>query len=256
MSTEAGISSGSCAGDAIFRCIGAPGAVLSNRRVRRGGTMEPDAVPAIDRLLVIWRDPTQDARHLIGILARAHGEIRFWYEQDLSAAFSKGFRLLPEFPEHRVEASPYVERYLFALFAERIPSQARPDARTMLAGWGVERVDDQFEVLARSGGIRATDRIELAEYRSDDDELATPRDHRRSLRAPRRLCASPVRADVRASPRRWRRGRGNGGSPASGPRRCRQVGCPRRSALISSCDQDGPRRSTFRRCGWRSRSWS
>lgn len=140
--------------------------------------MEPDAVPAIDRLLVIWRDPTQDARHLIGILTRAHGEIRFWYEQDLSAARSKGFRLLPEFTEHRVEASPYVERYLFALFAERIPSRSRPDARTMLAGWGVERVDDQFEVLARSGGIRATDRIELAEYRSDDDELATPLEFR------------------------------------------------------------------------------
>lgn len=136
--------------------------------------MEPDAMPAIDRLVVIWRDPMQEARHPIGYLARAHGEIRFWYEQDLSAAFSKGFRLLPEFPEHRVEVSPYIERYLFALFAERIPSPARPDARAMLAGWGVERVDDQFEVLARSGGIRATDHIELAEYRSDDDELATP----------------------------------------------------------------------------------
>jgi hypothetical protein len=143
--------------------------------------MEPDAMPTIatiDRLVVIWRDPMQEARHPIGTLARAHGEIRFWYEQDLSAAFSKGFKLLLEFPEHRVEASPYLERYLFALFAERIPSQARPDARAMLASWGVERVDDQFEVLARSGGIRATDRIELAEYRSDDDELATPLEFR------------------------------------------------------------------------------
>jgi hypothetical protein len=140
--------------------------------------MEFDAVPAIDRLVVVWRDPTQEARHPIGNLARGRGEIRFWYEQDLSAAFSKGFKLLPEFPEHRIEASPYVERYLFALFAERIPSPGRPDARAMLAGWGVECVDDQFEVLARSGGIRATDRIELAEYRSDDDELATPLEFR------------------------------------------------------------------------------
>lgn len=140
--------------------------------------MEPDAVPAIDRLVVVWRDPAQDARHLIGHLARTLGEIRFWYEQDLSAAFSKGFKLLPEFPEHRVEASPYTERYLFALFAERIPSQARPDARAMLAGWGVEHVDDQFEVLARSGGIRATDRIELVEYRRDDDELMAPLEFR------------------------------------------------------------------------------
>lgn len=140
--------------------------------------MESDAMPAIDRLVVVWREPTLQARHPIGHLARARGEVRFWYEQDLSVAFLKGFRLLPEFPEHRIEASPYVERYLFALFAERIPSPARPDARAMLAGSGVERVDDPFEVLARSGGIRATDRIELAEYRSDDDELATPLEFR------------------------------------------------------------------------------
>jgi hypothetical protein len=135
-------------------------------------------VPIINRLVVVWRDPTQEARHPIGHLARTHAEIRFWYEEDLSAAFSKGFKLLPEFPEHRIEALPYVERYLFALFAERIPSPARSDARAMLGSWGVERVDDQFEVLARSGGIRATDRIELAEYRSDDDELTTPLEFR------------------------------------------------------------------------------
>jgi hypothetical protein len=140
--------------------------------------MESDALPSIDRLVVVWRDPTDDARHVIGHLARLGGEIRFWYEPDLAVAFSKGFRLLPELPEHRVEASPYVERYLFALFAERIPAQGRPDARAMLSAWGVERSDDQFEVLARSGGIRATDRLELFEYRSDDDELATPLEFR------------------------------------------------------------------------------
>ena len=140
--------------------------------------MESDALPSIDRLVVVWGEPMHEQRHLIGSLKRAEGEFRFWYMQDLSVAFSKGFKLLPEFRQLRSEAEPYVARYLFALFAERIPSQGRPDARAMLAAWGVEHVDDQFEVLARSGGIRATDRIELFEYRSDDDELSTPLEFR------------------------------------------------------------------------------
>lgn len=126
---------------------------------------------AIDRLLVIWGEPSAGNRQVIGHLARVGGELRFWYERDLSDAISRGFRLLPEFPEHRVEAEPYVERYLFPLFAERIPALTRHDAKAMMRAWGVEHPDDQFEVLAKSGGIRATDRLELAEYRADDDDL-------------------------------------------------------------------------------------
>lgn len=133
---------------------------------------------AIDRLLVIWGEPSAGNRQVIGHLAREAGELRFWYEPDLSDAMKRGFHLLPEFPEHRLQAEPYVERYLFPLFAERIPALTRRDATAMMQAWGVERPDDQFEVLAKSGGIRATDRLELAEYRADDDELAEPLEFR------------------------------------------------------------------------------
>ena len=133
---------------------------------------------AIDRLLVIWGEPSAGNRQVIGHLAREGGELRFWYERDLSDAKKRGFRLLPEFPEHRLEDTPYVERYLFPLFAERIPALTRRDATATMQAWGVVRPDDQFEVLAKSGGIRATDRLELAEYRADDDELADPLEFR------------------------------------------------------------------------------
>lgn len=133
---------------------------------------------AIDRLLVIWGEPSAGNRQIIGHLARGSGELRFWYAADLSEAMKRGFRLLPEFPEHRVETAPYVERYLFPLFAERIPALTRHDAKAMMQAWGVEHPDDQFEVLAKSGGIRATDRLELAEYRPDDDALAEPLEFR------------------------------------------------------------------------------
>jgi hypothetical protein len=132
----------------------------------------------IDRLFVLWSDPDRGRRHLIGHLERRAGVFRFWYDAELATAERKGFSRLPAFPDARGETAPYEARYLFASFAERIPARARPDAADMLAEWGVEHRDDQLEVLARSGGIRATDRLELAEYRAADDELAKPLEFR------------------------------------------------------------------------------
>jgi hypothetical protein len=97
---------------------------------------------------------------------------------DPGSAQERGFQLLPEFPAHRPAANPYFEPYLFPLFAERIPTPTRRDAADMLASWGVEHPDDQIEVLARSGGLRATDRLETAEYRAPDDDLSEPLEFR------------------------------------------------------------------------------
>lgn len=124
--------------------------------------------------MVVWGEPAKGGRHVIGHLARSAGEFRFWYAADLERAFSSGFRLLPEFPRRAGAEAPYRARYLFALFAERIPTASRADAKETMERWGVEHPDDQFEVLAKSGGIRATDRLELAEYRAADDDLAQP----------------------------------------------------------------------------------
>jgi len=134
----------------------------------------------IDKLFVIWSAPSDGGRHLVGRLARRHvgSMFHFWYEDDLSAAFAKGFTFLPSFPEYRRSDLPYEARYLFATFADRIPSAQRIDAARMLASWGVAHPDDQFEVLAKSGGLRATDRIELAEYRAVDDPLFEPLEFR------------------------------------------------------------------------------
>jgi len=135
----------------------------------------------IDHLFVIWGSPSTGARHVVGHLTRARGgeqPFRFWYEADLAGVETHGFHRLPVFPEHRTEDEPYEARHLFTTFAERIPSPARADTHAILASWGVQSADDQFEVLARSGGLRATDRIELAEYRPVDDELVTPLEFR------------------------------------------------------------------------------
>jgi hypothetical protein len=102
------------------------------------------------------------------------GAFAFGYRHDLEAARAAGFRHLPEFPQPRTVADPYVSSYLFSTFAQRVPAPHRSDRRAMLERWGVVDADDVLEILARSGGILATDRIELAEYRSEADDLSMP----------------------------------------------------------------------------------
>lgn len=155
----------------------------------------------IDRLFVIWGEPSTGSRHVIGHLARWSGGFRFWYEDDLANAQERGFQLLPEFPAHRRVDDPYVEPYLFALFAERIPAPTRRDTAAMLAAWGVEDPDDQVEVLARSGGLRATDRLELADYRAPDDDLSEPLEFRIAGRS-RIVDAAPLAVGDTVSLRR------------------------------------------------------
>lgn len=125
-----------------------------------------------DRLFVIWRQPSDGTRYVIGELCRGPGGYSFSYRADLP--FSEGFRLLAEFPEHRVPPAAYRASHLFPTFAQRVPSPSRPDFRQLTKAWGVEHADDPLEILARSGGIQATDRIELAEFRAENDELDRP----------------------------------------------------------------------------------
>ncbi len=129
----------------------------------------------ISRLFVLWRTPDERRRFIVGHLWRDQGTYFFAYEADLAEARGGGFALLAEFPEHRQADRPYrSEGYLFSTFAQRVPSPKRSDYRELMGQWQVDRPDDPFEVLARSGGILATDGIELAEYRVAGDDLVTP----------------------------------------------------------------------------------
>jgi hypothetical protein len=131
----------------------------------------------VDRLYVIWSPaaPRARRRHVVGELWRQHDRsFAFAYASDLAAAFGSGFTMLPEFPEHRSTDRPYVSHQLFSTFAQRIPSPKRPDHARILAGWGVDSAHDPLAILAVSGGVQLTDRLELAEYRDQDDDLSRP----------------------------------------------------------------------------------
>ena len=124
------------------------------------------------KLFVLWREPTDGGhRHVIGHLWEADGEFHFAYASTLSAAKAAGFLPLVELPD---ETETYSSRYLFPTFAQRIPSPARPDFQRLMAGWGVVHLDDRMEILAQSGGLQVTDRIELAAFRADDADLTEP----------------------------------------------------------------------------------
>jgi|JI102314DRNA_FD_contig_51_96112_length_2404_multi_4_in_0_out_0_2 hypothetical protein len=131
-------------------------------------------MPSYDGLFVIWSELKDRGRHIIGELSRDAGIFRFAYTPSLDDAVQRGFKLLPEFAKHRTAADPYQSTGLFSTFAQRIPSVKRTDHAELLSAWGVQNADNPLEVLALSGGIQITDRIELAEARSVDDPLDRP----------------------------------------------------------------------------------
>jgi hypothetical protein len=133
-----------------------------------------DLTADINRLWVVWGEPDEGTRRVIGELWRDASGFAFAYGHEIAIAKAKGFRLLPEFPQERDTSAPYRSRYLFATFAQRIPSPKRRDFDRIMESWGVSRKDNPLEVLARSGGIQMTDRIELLEPRSEADDLERP----------------------------------------------------------------------------------
>ncbi len=129
-----------------------------------------------DRLYVIWREPQTGRRHCIGELWRINVGYAFGYNLTECPWGNNGhFDILPEFPDTtRSIENPYTSKHLFPTFSQRIPSPKRPDFDKLMHLWGVESPDDALEILGVSGGMQATDQLELADYRTIDDDLSRP----------------------------------------------------------------------------------
>ena len=113
--------------------------------------------PRPTRLLVSRQDPTSRRYSAVGFLSEGEDH-RFRFDYLRAAADAPGFRPLPGLS--RVERS-YVSDRLFPLFAERIMSSRRPDREAALSALGLGLDAAPFEVLARGGGRRVGDTIEL-----------------------------------------------------------------------------------------------
>lgn len=109
---------------------------------------------------VAWRSPTTRAVLPVARIRRlpASGLYEFAYLRNAVAAEAQGFSPLLEFPTlGRVYRSPQP----FPLLANRFLPPKRPEYAGFLQSLGLPATAHPMEILARAGGERQTDRIEL-----------------------------------------------------------------------------------------------
>ena len=113
-------------------------------------------------IFVAWQDPDSRRFHTVARLLSGigtEGMYEFAYVQGACAAKSQGFKPFLAFPEpDRV----YRSLELFPFFKNRLMGRDRDDFPTYVAQLGLNPAEaDDMTILARSGGVRATDKIEL-----------------------------------------------------------------------------------------------
>ena len=107
------------------------------------------------RLMVNWQDTKTRSYHQVGWLSRTPDGYEFNYVPE--AEELDGFHAFLGFPSLR---STYRSPHLFPLFSERLLAPDRPDLPRLLGLLALES-DEPLEFLARSGGRRRGDTIEL-----------------------------------------------------------------------------------------------
>lgn len=135
--------------------------------------MSETGTPSEISLFVSWRDPVVGSIHPVGRLVRRVGATgaRYSFAYLKLAEQLHGFEPLPGLPDlHR----RYDSDWLFPVFANRLMPRSRPEFDLLASQVDLGGDADPFEVLARSGGRRATDRIEVfaGPVRSDGEGCA------------------------------------------------------------------------------------
>ena len=129
--------------------------------------------PTERRLYAARRHP-DGLIHPVGMLTRraigAKVSFRFVYLK--AAEQLDGFDHLPGLPDLH---SVYESDHLLAVFRNRQMPRRRPDYGEYVRRLDLDIDTDPFEVMARSEGIRMTDRVEVFSYpeRTPDDDLTT-----------------------------------------------------------------------------------
>jgi hypothetical protein len=108
-------------------------------------------------LFIAWQDPNTRRWTPVGRLG--YWDNRYYFVYTKGAKKSKNF--VP-FGRMRDLRSVYISDEIFPLFANRILSASRPEYADYIRWLGLNGKEyDNLEVLARSGGIRATDTLEI-----------------------------------------------------------------------------------------------
>lgn len=124
--------------------------------------------PPVRRLAVTWQHPRTRRYHPIGLLEQSNAGFRFAYLAGAPEVL--GPRPLLGFPDYmRV----YESENLFPLFAARLMDPARPERPRLLEALSLDALAGPLELLARSGGRRTGDSIELVPEPTVDENGAT-----------------------------------------------------------------------------------
>lgn len=108
-------------------------------------------------LFVAWQEPNTRRWVPVGRLTYGDGTYKFVYTR--GAKESKNFTPFGRMVD--LDAA-YVSDVLFPLFANRLLPKTRPEYADYLRWLGLsEQAHNEIEVLARSGGSRATDTLEM-----------------------------------------------------------------------------------------------
>jgi hypothetical protein len=118
------------------------------------------------RLIVAWQDPSTRAYHTVGYLEVFDGpRFRFRYEPSITQEL-ESFQPFPNFPETSYE---YESPELFPFFSNRVMSPKRPEYPSIVSALALGNDVTPIELLARSGGERATDTIQVFAIPEPDD---------------------------------------------------------------------------------------
>lgn len=113
----------------------------------------------IGKLRLIWKDPETRRYHEVGQFeALSDGRYVFGYLPDVAGI--PGFHPLLQFPD---VGRVYVSEVLPAFFANRVMSSNRPSYGDHLKWLGLEPGATPLEILARTGGPRATDTFHVVD---------------------------------------------------------------------------------------------
>jgi hypothetical protein len=130
-----------------------PTELIASANVPRSGV-------SVRKLLVTRKLPPNNLYETIGILSRMSDDT-FHFSYLDTYAQAEYFRELPGL--RKVRGGVTSDR-LFPFFAERVISPERPDRATALSYLNLEEPAEPFEVLARSGGSRLNDQLEVLPF--------------------------------------------------------------------------------------------
>jgi hypothetical protein len=112
------------------------------------------------KLLVVWKNPNNHNWMPVGRLSYAHKYFVFNYTRGAKKLFNQG-EFIPFGNMTDIDAT-YESEELFPIFKNRLLTKSRPEYKDYVNWLGLteDKIEPLLE-LARSGGIRATDQLQL-----------------------------------------------------------------------------------------------